>query len=669
MLKDKRVHLSFRQREILAMLLSREEPMDFTKLVNQYKLSAKSIRNDLKLIELWVQENGAALHWDDNRVFLAIPEDRRQSLSASFEKIDHTDYLCKNERVAFLLSRLLLGSGPLTSIQLCEDMKVSKPTILSDLTVVEEHLNRHNLILNRKRGVGYWVSGEEYQIRQAMERRVLAMLKEYQITGTGRLFSLCGSVPKDSDPLYQFLAESDASAVRGILLTLSERADTDIPEEDLLALAVMFLVMLRRLCQGKRIQVDWPVCRQNIHDWPMAGLADACLHVLRGVCPQDISPWERHFLVYKLYQYGVRVHFPEEKREPELDHTVRNMLQVLLGQILLQEDAQEQLQSDLYDYLDFVLHRKKLNITTHNSFYVSTKAAYPQLFLMAQKLASSFQQEQGVALSQDEIGFLSLLIATYRTGDDGKRRAIVVCDKDDMLAKVLTRRLRNNIPELTIAQTMSLGEYQSTDIQWMVADVVISTTALPDCPLPVFRVDPIADYGELQRIRDYAVGRRAPGVSPLRGRDVIAECLRRNTGRTISEKTVPLLTEALVQELDGVSDSTAQRLLRCREEYSRDLANILARLNVLAAASARITGRPVSIDALLGLAIHLTLSMVLWENGGIYPSEDATGLESEDPKLLEAVEDFLEDVGRQIGNKLPRSEAIPILQYLKQSLI
>ena len=93
MLKDKRVHLSFRQREILAMLLSREEPMDFTKLVNQYKLSAKSIRNDLKLIELWVQENGAALHWDENRVFLAIPEDRRQSLSASFEKIDHTDYL------------------------------------------------------------------------------------------------------------------------------------------------------------------------------------------------------------------------------------------------------------------------------------------------------------------------------------------------------------------------------------------------------------------------------------------------------------------------------------------------------------------------------------------------------------------------------------------------
>ena len=42
MLRDKKVHLSFRQREILAMLLSREDPMDFTKLVNQYKLSAKS---------------------------------------------------------------------------------------------------------------------------------------------------------------------------------------------------------------------------------------------------------------------------------------------------------------------------------------------------------------------------------------------------------------------------------------------------------------------------------------------------------------------------------------------------------------------------------------------------------------------------------------------------
>ena len=609
------------------------------------------------------------MHTDENRVFLAIPENRRQSLSANFENIDRTDYLCKNERVAFLLSRLLLGSGPLTSIQLCEDMKVSKPTILSDLTVVEEHLNRHNLILNRKRGVGYWVSGEEYQIRQAMERRVLAMLKEYQITGTGRLFSLCGSAPKDSDPLYQFLAESDASTVRSLLLTLSERADTDIPEEDLLALAVMFLVMLRRLCLGKRIQVDWPVCRQDISGWPMTSLADACMESLQVVCPQKISPWERHFLVYKLYQYGVRVHFPEEKREEELEHTVLNMLQVLLGQVSLQEGAQGQLHADLYDYLDFILHRKKLNITTHNSFYVSTKAAYPQLFLMAQKLASSFQQEQGVALSQEEIGFLSLLIATYRTGDDGKRRAIVVCDKDDMLAKVLSRRLRNNVPELTISSVMSLGEYQSCCLEWMDADMVISTTPLPDCPLPVFQVDPIADYGELQRIRDYAVGRRTHAASPLRSREAIAECLRGNMGRTISEKTVPLLTEALLQELGGVSDSTTQRLVRCREEYSRDLANVLSRLNLLAAASARITGRPVSVDALLGLAIHLTLSMVLWENGGIYPSEDATGLEAEDPKLLEAVEDFLEDVGRQIGNKLPRSEAIPILQYLKQSLM
>ncbi len=666
-MKSKGLLLTFRQREILAMLLAGNEPMEISKLVSQYKLGVKSIRNDLKAVAQWVQEYGGVLSTDEKRVFLAIPQWRRQSLETAFENIDGTDYLCKNERVTYLLSRLLLASEPVTSISLCQDMKVSKPTILSDLSVVEEHLNRHNLILERKRGVGYWVAGEEYQIRQAMERRMIALLKEFHISGIGKLFAACAAEPREENPLYRFLVTSDYTTARQILSFLSEQRSTDIPEENLLPLAVALLVMLRRIGLGKGIQVDWPICRIDIADWPMSDLAGACLKQMGRSLPGRIQPAERHFLVYKLYQYGVRLRFPQEQWQMDLGNTVRHLLWQVEEQMTLQDGSREQFVEELYDYLDFILHRKQMNISQHDPLYISTKAAYPQLFLTAQKLAASFQKESGVALSQEEIGFLSLLLAGYRAGGQ-ERRALIVCDKDDMVAKVLTRRIRNNVPGLEVEATLTLGEFCERNGDTGQADFVVATLPLPECKLPVFQVDPIVDYDELQRIRDFVSGRKAPENVAFRDRDMLVGYLSQFTGRTITEKSIPGLAEQLSRDMRTMSYGLSERTFQCREAYSRDLAMVLSRLSILVGKAQQLRQEPISIDTVLGLAIHLTLSMVLWENGGIYPSEDATGLEKEDPKLLEAVEDLLEEIGMQIGVKLPRSEAIPILQYLRNPL-
>lgn len=662
--------LSARQREILRLLLSKHGHITVRGLADQYRLGSRSIRNDLNTIGKWLGEHSVPFYNEGGTVQLVVSAQQAASLKKILQKESgQGDFLEKRERVHYIVSRLVLAVKPVTSMALCEELQVSKPTILADLESADRLVQKKHLSIERKKGRGYWISGEEIQLRGEIAKRLLLLLREQHVTNAAELFRFCKECHSDSrDAMQRYLAAADPDPVRRIVEQLWSDTCVVANGENTFSFSIWLAVILQRLKAGFTIQSGEELPETILQDTPMLQLADK-LFAIAGEYGVAAGAYERRYLVCKLYQCGIHLKGRTDAVSGTLADTVDRMLQTaqaLFPDSELKSDGQ--LRAELIDYLDFVLRRRALGVKTYNPFFVKTRAMYPQLYMAAEKLAAVFKEAEHTDLTQDETGTVTLLLAAYGAFDPVGRRTLLVCDKDDTLAKLMARRLHNNLPELTVIGCVPLNEYISNPQCLSAVEMIVSTVELPDAGVPVFVVDPIIDYADLQRIRDYVCGTKTIGIEWELPHDhrQLEEYVTSLAGDVLSAEDIRALSTEMEHYLFQNSRwMTIAGLSATREEYSRRLATILSKVSGLADRAEEITGKRIETDNLLGLTIHLTLSLVLWENDTFYPETRGNVLEGENPQLAEAVEHFLTEVGEIIGSTLPKSEGIAILQYFK----
>lgn len=670
--------LSFRQREILRLLLSKHGPIPLKRLEDQYHLSNKSIRNDLKVIGQWLEQRGSSLHSSAGSVELIVSELQRSEMRNELSHADTAvNFWDKDDRVTEIIDRLLFTTKSITINELCDALGVSKPTVMSDLEAAEKLIEQKGFRLKRKKGRGYWMVGEETQLRDAAKQRLTLMLKQRGVFTTEALHRYWEeSGAHASELLRRYMASIDFRPISELLDYLRNEPQIGMTEEAAFFLEVTALVIIHRLMEN--CQIDYPKLTQieAENESRMMALASKGISIIGKYCNISFSLYETQYLVCKFYECGVYIRFTQETaRDPGLYQTVEKMCRCL--NILLGDDeghqfrADGRIQRELYDHLNFFIHRKHLQVRDYTPLYLKTKTAYPKLYLAAEEMASIFREEEGTSLTQAEVGMLALLLAAYGSYDSTPKRATLVCDKGEMISKVLARRIRNNVAGLTVETVLTLREYLEAPERSEGVDLVISTIELPESKTLTFVVDPIIEYADLQRIRDFVHGVKRPMSShpEPQGWGQIEDYLALLVGSTLTVEDVHGLTRKCSELLSERADRlTAADLSADKERYSRKLATIFAKLSGLIQKTEKISGQPVATDSLLGLVIHLTLSLVLWESGGIYPENDGTGLGDEPQELVEAVEEFLNDTSSVISVSLPDTEGIPILQYLKNHL-
>ena len=96
------------------------------------------------------------------------PLARRDALVALLDEPGPAAALPREERRRQLLASLFTAQGPVKTYALAYDLAVSENTLNSDLDHLEGWLDAHGLRLNRRPGVGVWVSGTPEQRRRAV---------------------------------------------------------------------------------------------------------------------------------------------------------------------------------------------------------------------------------------------------------------------------------------------------------------------------------------------------------------------------------------------------------------------------------------------------------------------------------------------------------------------
>lgn len=171
---------SKRQKEILLSLAKNKGLVTAEWIAKELGVSDRTVRNEIKLIQSEchslgvsiesVRGKGYKFQVDDpqlfENVFNQLTKEVNDELSINFSEQDN--------RVTYLLRRLLLEKESIKLESFEDEIFVSKSTIQNDLKVVREILKKNKLSLVNRPHYGTHVEGDEYMKRLCLSNHILS---------------------------------------------------------------------------------------------------------------------------------------------------------------------------------------------------------------------------------------------------------------------------------------------------------------------------------------------------------------------------------------------------------------------------------------------------------------------------------------------------------------
>lgn len=160
--------LLVRHKKILKALLRAERYVSVTSLANELHCSEKTVRNDLKVLDDWLQRYELKIERKPSIGIRLTGEGAAKATLLRDVLNDSEEGLSHNERHLQLLKWLLTADKPVTIQQLADQFYISKSTIHADLEEIGDWLHRFQLKLIRKPHLGIKVEGEEKKLARGI---------------------------------------------------------------------------------------------------------------------------------------------------------------------------------------------------------------------------------------------------------------------------------------------------------------------------------------------------------------------------------------------------------------------------------------------------------------------------------------------------------------------
>lgn len=666
------IQLTSRQQALLRFLAAMSGYVSVKDIANQFGYSQRTIRYDLDAVEVWLRDQGGALDKRPNAgVRLEAGAALRRRLEDTLAVGELEKVFSPEERMEAIYYRLLLGEGPVKAEDLAEGLGVSTPTVMRDIREMGQWMEDKQLTVASKKGEGYRLAGREQQLRGCLVQALAEGLGSRRALTRYSLTSRAVErLPRKGQSVAalaaRYLSRVDMDALSHLLDYARETLYHTMPENDYIRLLLYLAVLCRRAGAGAVIPPD---------DAPAGpGREGQLAALLTGrLGPRlQIKLGEGETANLARWLISCNVKFPprtDDKLAEQLSSIVDEMLEVLHSypSYDMPDFYRDKLKMNLLAHLRLTIKKYQLQIPSPNPLLVQMKVNYPEIFTVVYRMADLFHRRTGIPLDEDEIGFIAIHIAANVEECNRLRskRALIVCNTGQGAARVLQSRIRNNIPRLEIRGTLSALDAENMDALSDV-DFVISTVALPQLEKPVFQVSPIISAAEIDRISRYLGGHLAiPDPRQLaqdqQSRQVVLERL--------AEKYVPRgERERFLGELAAILPMAGGAAPRQMGEMTEEnimfqCAMILAKVGEAMSGLQEEWGIQVSTGKLLGLVIHILMSIPRWRKGGSNREYASEQYKNDNIEVYDYLVRQLREVSEEYGIPIPDKEALAFMRY------
>ncbi|MBP2075958.1 BglG family transcription antiterminator [Oceanobacillus polygoni] len=479
-----------RQKELLKILLTEyQDPLLIQELASRLDCSEKTVRNDLKQIDLYLREVSSGSIKRKPGVGITLEIDETERFEVLHLLLSTAPFQGKGERIIEIAFQLLTSNNPITIQAFVSQHYVAKTVIKKELDNIQHWLASFDLELISKPGLGHMIKGTELQKRQALSRLPLLV-----------------STANRNYVLDLFLLH-EITTVKKALRDLRLNYQLSFTDEAMESLLVHALIMLKRTRQKSPVLVPE---EEKVHVFGQeeyryaASFFKQLEAAFRISFPED----ERVYFTWHLISGKVTESSVKDKLSSDdfLLEVVSSFTRKLSKLTLFPFEKDAVLESGLVVHMHSVINRIRYGFPITNPMLSEIKKMYPYMFSMVILTLGEVKQTYNLDIKEDEAAYLVLhfqaSIERMEGSKSKRRKTLIVCHMGVGMSHLLEAKITQNYKGIEIAACVSKAEVDQA-LKKEQVDFIISTVPLEKVEVPYLVISPLLETTDKEKLSQF----------------------------------------------------------------------------------------------------------------------------------------------------------------------
>ncbi|RBW67815.1 BglG family transcription antiterminator [Bacillus taeanensis] len=494
---------------ILRELMAAKSPLTSDYLASVNQVTSRTVRSDIKELDTLLSKHGAAIKSVRGTGY-ELTVQNEQLFRQLLQKLSDNDSAVQGilpslpeERVQFLINRLLLTDQFVKLEELADELYISKSTIQNDLRDVKKILQNYGITLETRPNYGFRLKGEEAKLRYCMS--------EYLFDRTETELDLMNAN-------LSILPKEEMKVIRAIILEQIKENDISLSDIGLNNLIIHIAIACKRIRNKNYVSLYPQELKNIINQKEYVVAANIVLEIERGlhvVFPQtEVAYIAIHLLGTKMI---VDTDMSEKEIKTVINQEVYqltiSMLDTIETKLHLGIRHDKELLIGISLHLKPAINRYRYGMNLRNPMLDAIKSNYPLAFQAGVVAGMVIKRELGIEIHENEIGYLALHIGAAierkNMGNEPKR-CMIVCASGVGSSKLLYYKLKSKFgSKLEILGTTEYYKLHQTSLHAL--DFLISTIPIADSfSIPVIEVNTILGGHDLEKIEKIIVEQTSP---------------------------------------------------------------------------------------------------------------------------------------------------------------
>ena len=492
--------------QVLLYLLNLNKPVTINSLGERYKVSNRTIRYDLDIIDEFLRDNGFKLlirKPNCGIMFMKDSAEKRRVIDFITNLNTYYIVLSKEDRASLILNELISQQDYITIISIADELCVSRNTIIKDLKRVKKWLEEYDLSIKSVPKHGIKITGEEKNLRRAQIKlltenngmiKSLSELKTKPIRNT-----------KSSSSLKSFFDDIDIQYIEECINVAERELDTIFSDEAFVGLAIHIALAIKRIKAKKEITMNKDELK-SLELTKEFAVASNITRMLEQRFNITISTDEIGYItIHLLGSNRASSKVTESENWVELQILANNVIQrvsTIVGEDLT---GDRQLYNGLLEHLKPTIYRLNHDLTLKNPILDEIRSRFNELFKAVKIGLKPVEDFTGKRISDEEVGYFAMhfgaAIERIKNASTTKMNVLVVCATGMGTAEMLSSRIQS-VFNVNIVGTVARHQVKKA-LKGDKIDLIISSVPMEEDSVTCVEVNPLLTEKDILKLNRY----------------------------------------------------------------------------------------------------------------------------------------------------------------------
>ncbi|NLK98023.1 MAG: transcription antiterminator [Epulopiscium sp.] len=514
------MNISPRIKKIIHILCEKSNYITIESIAKELEVSSRTVLRELDDVEKWLSSNGYRLDKKKGTgIRLKADESQKKNILQILEGQKVEKVFLAEERHPLILSELLFNGEIIKMYYFAHLFDITEGTVRSDLEKVEEWLQKYNLQIVKKRGLGIYIEGEEKNIRRACKDLIYEYVDETYLLNLIRnninknIKVANHTEPKIQDKILGFIDFNTIKLLDEFITEIQKQLGYQLADDAYCSLLVNMSIGIKRIKNNGKITIERKMLQQ-IKDTKEYKIVSELVHSLGNKLNIEFSVSEIVYITMYIKGCGGKDtlfcsdnSMIEDFKLIKIGKEMIRIAEIGLGYYLEQN---EKLLIGLVRHLGPAINRIKMNLDIRNPLLQEIKQSYPQLFKVAGECAKVMEKHEEIKVPEEEIAYIAMHLGAAMEHRKKERstkhyRIVVACSSGIGASRMLSSRIEKEFPYVHIVDCISTLNIDSDTLKEQDVDLIVSTVPIPNCSLPVVVVNPLFNKQNKEELEKFFV--------------------------------------------------------------------------------------------------------------------------------------------------------------------